>query len=390
MASSAKAVLLGYVDDYMSSNTESVFTNKVGGDPDWPPHLPHHDKPQCGECGQHLVLVTQIHAPLSQHQRTLFLFSCLQPACWGKQRSWCCLRCHIVEEDKVEENDEVETTAVGGVDDWGVDDAEDWGEDDLTEINGGINVENIAKVESAAPVMSLKKLSLKDGDKPTKQEERHDEHVDQAEALIETGDNGEVVMDDLPESVMNSDNNIPQLFSVNQRKITADMRISPFYIWVEEEKMPEEEVMTDKELMMINEYKAREAVESVQNKSSSSGHDQYERSVPSHGDQYFHKFLNIISLNPGQILRYCRGSGVGPLLLSPLTLDTSMCDHCGAGTEFEFQLLPSLVSQLSVPGLEDGAALEFGTVLVFTCSQSCWSRDSGPRSETVIVQMESM
>lgn len=146
----------------------------------------------------------------------------------------------------MEENDEVETTAVGGVDDWGVDDAEDWGEDDLPEINGSINVENIAKVESAAPVMSLKKLSLKDDDKPTKQEERHDEHVDQAEALIETGDNGEVVMDDLPESVMNSDNNIPQLFSVNQRKITADMRISPFYIWVEEEKMPEEEGMTDK------------------------------------------------------------------------------------------------------------------------------------------------
>ena len=47
----------------------------------------------------------------------------------------------------------------------------------------------------------------------------------------------------------------------------------------------------------------------------SGGGDQYERSVPSHGDEYFHLFSSVIAANPGQVLRYDRQSGQGPLLL---------------------------------------------------------------------------
>ena len=43
--------------------------------------------------------------------------------------------------------------------------------------------------------------------------------------------------------------------------------------------------------------------------------DQYEKSVPSHGDEYFHKFVSVIGENPGQILRYGRQCQGEPLLL---------------------------------------------------------------------------
>ena len=42
---------------------------------------------------------------------------------------------------------------------------------------------------------------------------------------------------------------------------------------------------------------------------------------------------------------------------------------------------------MSVPGLE-GAPVEFGTVLVFTCTASCGGQ--GARRETVILQQEAM
>ena len=101
------------------------------------------------------------------------------------------------------------------------------------------------------------------------------------------------------------------------------MKIAPFYIWVEEEKLEKEENITDHEMKLINEYKARESINAVQSSGGSSKKsnksvspdDQYEKSVPSHGDESFHKFLTVIGYNPGQILRYGRKSQSGPLLL---------------------------------------------------------------------------
>ena len=82
----------------------------------------------------------------------------------------------------------------------------------------------------------------------------------------------------------------------------------------------EQEESQDHALRLLSEYKAREAVQQVvggdkAGKKGSSGVDQYERSVPSHGDQYFHNFLSVIKKHPAQILRYDRLSGSGPLLL---------------------------------------------------------------------------
>ena len=70
-----------------------------------------------------------------------------------------------------------------------------------------------------------------------------------------------------------------------------------------------------------------------------------------------------------------------------------MCSSCGAPCVFELQLMPPLVYILqknyhSIRGPRD-CCVEFGTVLVYSCSRSCWEQgEGGFRQETVIVQTD--
>jgi len=403
-AGGGKSVLLGFVDDYMTSDSDHYYTNKIGGSPDWPDGG-GHPPPQCGQCGMKLVLISQIYAPLSSlsgYHRTLYLFSCLQPPCWNKPGSWVCLRSQILDTTK---STEVSATAkpAKDVNDW-LNDADDWGDDN--DVNGnddfGCSVPTSKVQESQSTnikLPSINNLHVSDRNtnlNETKQQTGAESVADVTEAVaeIEMEQDDSNITVDMPEIA--SDTNIPNLFAVANRDIKEGMKIVPFYIWVEEESGGQEPEVTEHEQRLINEYKAREAVENVQSKSKSSsggpGTDSYERSVPCHGDEYFHKFLSVIGHNPGQILRYGRLCPGEPLLLRPLQEKVAImkCQYCGAELVFEYQLLPSLVSQMSVLGVE-GSPVEFGTVLVFTCSQSCWSsQDSSPRRETVILQQEAM
>lgn len=88
--------------------------------------------------------------------------------------------------------------------------------------------------------------------------------------------------------------------------------------------------------------------------------------------------MKQISLCPQQILRYCRGGT--PLFISEPPANfaqaVAACSCCGGLRTFELQLMPALVSLLQ---RRDGGAeteLEFGTVLVYTCTKSCWTAGS--------------
>lgn len=83
--------------------------------------------------------------------------------------------------------------------------------------------------------------------------------------------------------------------------------------------------------------------------------------------------------------RYSRESS-SPLLLYPLQEYPRKCQYCNCDMVFEMQLLPTLISKLHFPD-EEETRVEFGTVLIFTCQQSCWSDDKF-REEVVVVQME--
>ena len=99
----------------------------------------------------------------------------------------------------------------------------------------------------------------------------------------------------------------------------SGVKLDPFYIWVQEEGSDHQTGDSQEhELSLLTEYKAREALQQVEDggkKKSSVAMDQYEKSVPSHGDEYLHNFISVMRKHPGQLLRYDRLSGSGPLLM---------------------------------------------------------------------------
>lgn len=75
-----------------------------------------------------------------------------------------------------------------------------------------------------------------------------------------------------------------------------------------------------------------------------------------------------------------------PLLITDKTLPApSACHYCGAPRVFELQLMPPLVYLLKA---SSGVDIEFGTVLVYTCSKSCWHDGSLACEEYICVQSE--
>lgn len=152
---------------------------------------------------------------------------------------------------------------------------------------------------------------------------------------------------------------------------------------VEESDLGGEEDDLQHAQRLLREYERREgvAVGELEGAEGGGGEEKYEKTRARHGDAIFSRFMKKISLCPQQILRYCRGGK--PLFISepPANLArlVSACGSCGGSRTFELQLMPALVRLLRRKAGE--AELEFGTVLVYTCTNSCWMAGSGSAVE---------
>ncbi|XP_041510000.1 programmed cell death protein 2-like isoform X2 [Microtus oregoni] len=170
---------------------------------------------------------------------------------------------------------------------------------------------------------------------------------------------------------------------------TVVPQFQPYYICVAEEDDYGNSVGLDHAHSLLQDYQRREGVDLehlLSLCSSSDGDEKYEKTNIKNGDQTFYKFMKRIAACQEQILRYS-WSGE-PLFLACPTLEVSevpACSGCGGQRTFEFQLMPALVSMLSSPNL--GLAVEFGTILVYTCEQSCWpANQKSPMEEFCIIQ----
>lgn len=162
--------------------------------------------------------------------------------------------------------------------------------------------------------------------------------------------------------------------------------LRPFFISVvEESDLCGEEDDLQHAQQLLREYERREGVAVGELEGGEgAGGEKYEKTRARHGDAVFSRFMKRISICPQQILRYCRGGK--PLFISEppsnMAQVVSACGSCGGPRTFELQLMPALVSLLR---REDGggaeAELEFGTVLVYTCTNSCWTAGSGSAVE---------
>ena len=171
----------------------------------------------------------------------------------------------------------------------------------------------------------------------------------------------------------------------------ANPEFTSFFVNVIEEHRCVSNEIDERAQELLNAYQQRENCNWESSASEkplpvNAGED-YEKSVPSHGDELMHKFINRVKLYPQQVVRYDRG--FKPLLLKPVLETLPKCKYCGSKMIFELQLMPYLNQVLSLtecPSL--GNPIEFGTIVIFACSKSCWERSSLPRQECVIIQSE--
>lgn len=94
----------------------------------------------CTLCQASCPLICQIYAPLenSLYHRTLYIFACIQPACWNQCQSWKCFRGQLrANDDLVKSPQEPADTF-----DWSDEDDDDWGVED-----NAVKLENLALEE---------------------------------------------------------------------------------------------------------------------------------------------------------------------------------------------------------------------------------------------------
>ena len=113
----------------------------------------------------------------------------------------------------------------------------------------------------------------------------------------------------------------------------------------------------------------------------------------SHGDMTFHRFLKRLARSPHQVLRY-QWNGT-PLLPSSgaeaawaSAAAPASCPYCQAPRRFELQLLSTLLSVLA----PSTSAMDWGSVLAFTCRDACMQGVAvpAPHGKNVVIYCQEL
>ncbi|XP_013772344.1 programmed cell death protein 2-like [Limulus polyphemus] len=400
-------VLLGLSDEKIVDDDGdhcSWQTNKYGGKPNWMPSIisPDATTLQCPLCGHCMALVIQVYCPLgsSKYHRTLYIFCCTNPLCWSKPESWKVIRCQ--EEDKqTAENPDGHSVCTASTDMW-LEQEDDWGEASTAglleetshlcitneESEGGEKNDNL---EVILDPEEDKKQFLED---PGIQEDDLEKCVSEEECKFLQSGQTSVIVEDRP---------IPDHSGERLKSVLGERRdhsipphvvpvFEPYYIYVIEE--PSESGMSRELYQKHKKYQQEENVfysihkkSAVEKKTTSEG---YEKSQVKHGDRVFYKFMNRIARCPEQIIRYCWEGD--PLYVTEPSSGIKQplpCQACGSQRVFELQLMPSLIQHLKLKNFNvDGPVVEFGTVLISSCSKSCWKEGDVMKEEFVFVQAD--
>ncbi|XP_034257031.1 programmed cell death protein 2-like isoform X2 [Thrips palmi] len=441
MACKRAKVFLGFDDEVITDKYKSQVnftTNKLGGNPNWP--LDGITSPLCKLCGLPPPIIVQIYAPLenSPYHRTLYLFGCLNPNCWNQNESWVCFRSQVLDSSSKEQTTNTSSVTVAlGASDWCAD-ADDWDEDlengnlvapsDINDMSDGecehscntctnsgspdsaddaddvldIDGQSTDALSSQLGKMRMDSAAERDANfnaswnKGRLDGARANLHSPQASAEIE-GDESELVTIDTPTGPQFDLHALLQE-SAPLPKDVRNAQFTPYFICVAEEDIKRDKEVSGHVRLLLAEYQQSQGQafnsdvqEAEGGGCAGSDSEKYEQSIPAHGDVLFHRFLQHIQQTPGQILRYCREGG-SPLPIAPLVDVPSTCSYCQGEMVFELQVLPSIIPKLRLQmqgGMDvSGSHIEFGTVLIWTCRQSCWATGDNVREERVIVQAE--
>lgn len=391
MAATAQCFYLGLKDEAVGEGTTSSHINKVGGRPDWTASaLRSLPELSCPLCSKQLLLALQIYSPLDRsdwYHRTLYIFCCINPSCWNKQGSWQAIR----SQERSSPAEQVGSSAsaspglssdwLAGQDDW---DSDSWGS---VPSSSACNDDNAHDLETCLGAMSVAAVATSPTSLTPQEEEvpSSDSEMEEAPVEPEPAADGEVLeaMTALKKSEL-------ERSAVLNGLLQGAVFKSYYIAVVEESALPDEAPADAHTRKLLQDFEAGDG-NAFRTPSKGQGgvtyaQESYEKA--NYNDAIFHKFHKRLQRCPRQLIRFCWEGA--PLFISqpPPSWEPSKCESCGARRCFELQAMPALIQGLEVEGCTQlqGPAVEFGTVLFYSCSASCWKEGDTWLPEVALVQ----
>ncbi|XP_037076921.1 programmed cell death protein 2-like [Pollicipes pollicipes] len=329
-ATGGQDIQLGFVENAEAWKLISrFFPTKVGGKPAWLDlkNLPPPEMMKCFHCDAPYAFLCQIYAPIEEKDscfhRTIFLFICKNPACSQEDEGGIvALRCQLPLDNEFYPDTPFEERPVVGKDEYG---AEHYM--NICAVCGCLGSKQCAgckKVHYCGKAHQT--IDWKMG------------HKQNCKEVGRPGDGSSKFL--LPEADV----------VIEEEPADAKKREK-----TDEEKMADYATLVKDKIESLPDADVGEL-----DKMASSGGD----------DPVFTRFRKRVAREPEQVVRYWRGGA--PLWVSsrrvPAAADVPAC-RCGAARQFEFQVLPQLLNHLDLD--ETGDSVDWGTLAVYTCSDSC-------------------
>jgi pre-rRNA-processing protein TSR4 len=319
----SQPVFLGFLEDEEDEvgeeNPSSFVDSFVGGKPVWLKR-PQEKPLVCSVCGDVLVLLAQIYAPLdtvetTAYHRVLYVFICTKGACWKKKNCVAVLRSQLAKEE--DRQGDFATCCVCG------------------------------KPGSKACSQCHRRKFCSKSHQLIDWRAGHKQKCKKKEGQDESPDTEE----DLPED--------------------ESYRYKKRYLDTEEEQwIPDKaafrELADAHSALVVNDHQIKAKI--LPSAASETNVDQSKSS-----DRFFLRFQNRCQAHPDQVLRYAWGAKAplwvnaeGQMVGSP-----PVCEACGAERVFELQLMPQLLFYMNVDKQQDNTAMDWSSIVVYSCSKSC-------------------
>ncbi|XP_023012957.2 zinc finger protein RP-8 [Leptinotarsa decemlineata] len=341
---SEKKLELGYMDECKPWQVESrLFPSKAGGKPAWLDleNLPPVERLLCKKCGKTMIFLCQIYAPyeenikesfenyLNNFHRTLFVFICRDPKCCERNNSdnLKVFRSSLQRNNRFYSYDPPDDTPMPGFS------LSKWV--DLCSVCGCLSQLRCSKCKEV-------------------------HYCSKEHQVLDWKSGHKKECTSSPNSIRLSTILFPE-FEIN----------------TEMEEL-EEEPATNKEEEELEKFKVLE----IEGKAGTMP-ELSEKDLEAHAsgttDEAFEKFHKIVSFNPDQVIRYKVGGEPLWIAKEPLPESIPDCQICGAPRQFEFQIMPQMLTFLRE------TELDFGVLVVYTCKASCLG-DGSYREEFIFKQ----